>query len=409
MAEDNIVKLAKLLDEEPEWLDDAVLGQGGKPLAVLASTLAALRGEPAFQKLLAYDEMSRTPMLVQSLEDPAAPFEPRPLTDADVAVIQERLQRLGLKRLSRDVAHQAADTRALECCYHPVRDYLAAVAWDGRPRLGTWLSTYLGAEQTDYAKETGTMFLVAMTARVLSPGCKADYMLVLEGEQGTYKSTACQVLGDKWFSDHLPDITIGKDVSQHLRNKWLLEISEMHAYSRAETALLKSFVTRTHERYRPSYGRKEVVEPRQCVFVGTCNKDTYLRDETGGRRFWPVKVGSIDIEALRAERDQLFAEAVHLYRGGRLWWPSEQFERLHIAPEQHARYFVDVWTEAIAAYVSGKDKVTLGEVAKDALGFDTSRISKTDQVRIREALEALGWERGPRAAHGQWFVPRRRV
>ena len=169
--------------------------------------------------------------------------------------------------------------------------------------------------------------------------------------------------------------------------------------------MLKSFITRQEERYRPSYGRREVIEPRQCVFLGTTNKEAYLRDETGGRRFWPVKAGTIDVNALRRDRDQLFAEAVRLYRAGTQWWPTKVFEREHIRPEQESRYEADAWEENIRTYISDKPRVTIGQIAREALHIETPRLGTADQRRIAAALENLRWKRAKRndAAGTRWW------
>jgi predicted P-loop ATPase len=305
--------------------------------------------------------------------------------------------------------HQAVDLRAQERAFHPVRDYLNALQWDGRPRLDTWLSYYLGAVHNEYHAGIGRMFLVAMVARIFDPGCKADYMPVIEGPQGAMKSSACAALGGPWFSDALPDIrSAGKDVAMHLNGKWLIEVAEMSALDKAEAAALKAFLTRTVERYRPSYGRKEVIEPRQCLFIGSTNKETYLRDETGGRRFWPVKVGSIDIEALAHDRDQLFAEAASLYRRGARWWPDAAFEREHVAPQQEARYEADAWESEIEDYLRRRieKRVTVLQIATDALDIEKSKLGTSEQRRISAALMRAGWRRAP--SHGvRWWVPHR--
>jgi predicted P-loop ATPase len=140
------------------------------------------------------------------------------------------------------------------------------------------------------------------------------------------------------------------------------------------------------------------------VFIGTTNRDTYLRDETGGRRYWPVKVGAIDIDALICDRDQIFAEAVVMYRNNSTWWPDKDFERQHIMPEQAERYEGDAWEDVITTYLDAVSKVTIGQVARNCLGIETGRISTSDQRRIAAVLEQCGWRRIPKDWKGnRWW------
>jgi predicted P-loop ATPase len=255
---DNIIRLAELFDRDPEWIHDCITGENGRILPNVANILVALRADPKLQDCFAFDQMLQAPLLMQPLNDSEG-FEPRPLTDTDVTRFQEWLQLAGLRNISKEMTHQAVDVRAEECAFHPVRDYLNGLKWEGKARLNKWLTTYLGARETPYTEAIGRMFLVSMVARIFQPGCKADYMPIIEGRQGALKSTACSILAGPWFSDNLLEVSESKDVAQHLRGKWLIEIAEMHAMNRAEAALLKAFVTRQVERYRPSYGRREVI------------------------------------------------------------------------------------------------------------------------------------------------------
>ncbi len=392
------------LSDQNDWLVQCDCKKNGEPIANLANLLIGLRA--VMFGAFANDDMLCAPMLTRSLVKGEQGFKPRPVTDVDVGLVQEFFQKRGLKHITKDTVHQAVDIVAEECRFHPVRDYLRSIEWDGEPRIAGFFPTYFGAGASEYTEAIGSMFLISMVARVLDPGCKVDHLPVIEGPQGTLKSTACRMLGGEWFSDNLPDITSGKDASQHLCGKWLIEISEMHALNRAEATQLKSFISRQVERYRKSYGRKEVHEPRQCVFIGTTNHDAYLRDETGGRRFWPIKAEHVDVDALARDRDQLFAEAVSRFRDGARWWPDKDFERSEIMPVQAQRYEPDdAWEAIIEGWLREPEqtkvgKVTIGGIARNVLGFEKSRIGTAEQRRIGKILTALGWRRLPKDGEG---------
>jgi predicted P-loop ATPase len=384
--------------QRPKWVKFWQKTKSGAPRCNAVNVLVALNNDKRLG-VFSFDEMARQVLITQS--------ETRQLTDIDIIDLTVCLQGLGLFSLSTATVQEAVQDFAAQHTVHPVRNYLDGQSWDGQPRTCVFLPRYFGVESSPYAAAIGQMFLISMVARIFKPGCQADYMLVLEGPQGIGKSTACKILGGRWFSDQLPDLH-NKDVSVHLRDRWLIEIAEMHAITRAETTLLKSFITRPVEIFRPPYGRNTVHEPRQCVFIGTSNKDTYLRDETGGRRFWPVKCGSIDLDALAADRDQLLAEAVHLLNEDAPRFPDRAFESEHITPQQQARYERDEWIEPIANFLkktvlSGRS-LTIPVIAKEALNLPADRLGMAEQKRIAACLHTLGWK-PKRDSQSRWWEP----
>jgi predicted P-loop ATPase len=341
--------------------------------------------------------MLRAPMITRSM--------PVAVEDNDITDAQEYMQVVGIKRISRDTVRQAIVGYASDRPYHPVRQYLDALEWDHTDRS---LCSCLGADDDDYNNKICHLFLISMVARIFEPGCKVDHMLVLEGPQGVKKSMACRVLfGDEYFSDNLPEITAGKDVQVHLRGKWGIEIAELHAFNRAESTLLKQFVSRQYERYRPPYGHMEVLEPRQCVFIGTTNNNAYLRVETGGRRFWPMVTGTINIDTLTRDRDQLLAQAVFEYKVGLDWWPDHKFEEQHIVEKQAARYEQDAWLEKVSDHLlsPGKQETSVAEIAEHALFILTQHLDRSTQMRIAAILTELKWKRKHTDKGSVWLRP----
>lgn len=216
---------------------------------------------------------------------------------------------------SKDAVLEATTLVADREKYHPVRDWLESLKWDGVPRIDTWVKDYCeGEAEEPFLSEASRKFLLAMVKRIFEPGCQWDYVLVLEGTQGKYKSSIARAIaGDKWFMDNLPDLK-DKDSMLNLQGKWLIELGELASVKRTDFNQVKAYLVRRTDTVRPHYGRLVGDVPRQSVFIGTVNEGQYLKDPTGNRRYWPIKVGLCDVQGLKRVRDQLFAEAVHVYK-----------------------------------------------------------------------------------------------
>jgi predicted P-loop ATPase len=361
----------------------------GRILPVLANAIAAFRHAPEWGGVLAFNEFGFGTVVLKP-----APWGVAPKgewTDHEDRLAAEWLQRQGIL-VSVDVAGQAVQTAARDHPFHPVKAYLQGLLWDGVERLDRWLSTYLGAEDTDYSRAVGSRWLISAVARIFQPGAKADCCLILEGPQGIRKSTALRTIAGEYFTDELADLG-SKDAAMQTRGVWIIELSELDNLSHAEVARIKAFMSRATDRFRPPYGMRLVESPRQCVFAGTVNHGTYLRDETGGRRFWPVVCGWIDVEGLGEVRDQLWAEAKARYESGCPWW-LDTAELVQLASDQQeARYDGDPWEEVIGPWLESKQSTAISEVLQRCIDKPQAQWTQTDKIRAARCLRAQGWVR----------------
>jgi predicted P-loop ATPase len=220
-----------------------------------------------------------------------------------------------IKVSDRDL-RSAVNIVAREQSFHPVREYLERLEWDGVERLDTLFVRYLGAVDTAYTRSVARLALVAGVARVMQPGHKFDFAVILEGLQGKRKSTFIKILGKHWFSELEGDVHDQKQMVESMQGSWVLEIPELSGFGRADIRQIKSFISRTSDKVRLAYARRAQEFFRQCLLIGSTNDREYLRDATGGRRFWPVlcEIGEIDTAGFAAEVDQVWAEAAVIYR-----------------------------------------------------------------------------------------------
>ena len=287
--------------------------------------------------------------------------------------------------------------------FHPIKNYLEGLKWDGHERLKNWLTTYCGVADNEYSRAVGLKMLVAAVTRIYYPGHKFDYIPVLEGAQGVGKSRTVAVLGGDWYGDITIDVH-AKDTVDIMRRLWIIEVSEMETQYRTETQALKSFLSRNTDICRLAYGRRSKIFPRQNIFIGTINpeedEDTgWLKDTTGNRRFWTVFCTKIDIEALKKVRDQLWAEALIYQRQHTLL----HFDDLRIEEaaraEQIKRMGIDPWFDQVANWLDNevnrdKNMFSSSEVFTDCLMGRATQFNRGCQTRIALIMKKLGWVKG---------------
>jgi predicted P-loop ATPase len=403
----------------PDWTDVICRNNKGRVRDTIANLILILDLHPEWQGVFGFNERS---LRVKFLKTP--PFDRKIksgeyLEDhhATLATIwfQNRLE----ISPSPSKIMEAFVAAAHQNPFDPVRDYLKNLKWDGTDRLTKFVHRYYDAADTDYHSSVGICWMIAAVARTFDPGCKVDTAMVLWGrQQGKKKSSALRALaGDpEFFSDQPGDNLKDKDSKIALQGPWIVEHAELDGMTRSEVASVRVYFSIQEAIFRAPYGRSLGVYPRRVVFCGTVNEETFLSDAYGARRFWTVAVGDIDLDAIKRDRDQLWAEAVHRYRAGEQWWLSDEMERIS-ADVQERHYQEDAWEEIVASHLddSKVDYLKRGELGFDkngvreyvtmtelfrVLDIPTDRRNTSASMRIGKILVRLGWERHRRRLSG---------
>jgi predicted P-loop ATPase len=369
-----------------------------------------------FKGLFAYNAFSKEIMVMRR-----PPWErskwggPRAIIDSDAVhciAMMENIGWGGLKPKRSDM--EAVIFSVAEFFqYNPVLDAMEALEWDGLPRLqggkvgsrtfAPFGVRYMGVEPLEINRIFFTKALVGLVARVYQPGCKLDTTLILEGGQGVFKSTAIKALADGLvkgvFTDEIADPG-SKDAGLQMQGKWIIEFSEMASLKRSDIDTTKGWLSRQNDRFRPPFGRSVHEYPRVCGFVGSTNPPAggYFRDPTGARRFWPVRVGEVDLGLIKEDAAQIWAEARDLYKAGHHWWLNKEEEDMALVV-QSARYESDPWSMMIDDYLSRhtdalNDKVRVLDLMGDmCLRIHNERRTPVVQARIEAHLNMIGWRK----------------
>mgnify|MGYP004515675555 FL=1 len=314
-------------DYNDEWKTDLEYTKSGKLLCNIANIILILENDPALAGHIVHDLFTGMDSAKDGLPWNKNANQWTDTDDANLRVWLEKHYDITGKEKIAD-ALTAVLTRH---SYHPIRDYLSGLTWDGVPRLDRIIIDYMGAEDSELNRAMSRKHFVAAVARVFNPGCKYDYCLIMSGAEGIGKSTLLRVMGGKWFNDSITTLE-GKEGMEQLRRAWVVELGELSSIKRSDVEQVKAHLSKQVDIYRAAYARRVLEHPRQCVFCGTTNEALFLKGDTGNRRFWVIPVVA-ELrkyrdwsEAIRRDRDQLWAEAVHYYKQGEPLYLSEELE-----------------------------------------------------------------------------------
>jgi predicted P-loop ATPase len=412
----------KLEEHRKSWSGRVVLTETGQPLALDSNLLLFFENHPAWQGVFAYNARRNKP---EYLRPPPIERETRVLDmTRDRTDINRWFHTLG--KFSGRITSQDLNSAILSASsrfeYDPLQQAVMSLhgAWDGVPRLETLFQRVGGTLDDAWVQTVAPLWFKSLIARILWPGCKADTMLILEGPQGYKKSSFFRsVLPDaSYFSDTLNRVHLDVETIRLLHSgPAIFELGEVSGLKKQEVEEIKAFLSASEDNLRPLYENYRTT-PRRCIFVGTTNRDDYLRDETGGRRFWPLKVTRpMDLSIVESERAQWFAEALHrLIVNREPWWLDDVGSEL-AAAEQSARFEEDIWFHRIAVYLSpekmaknvaeaktGTEQmtemlnkkvagnfVTVMHVAENALGIELKNAKGAEGARINRIIRKLGW------------------
>jgi putative DNA primase/helicase len=370
------------------------MNMNGNPLSNTDNVVRVLQSHQAFRGMFWVDEFHLK--CFTTIGGKQAELSER--DEIRLMIIMQR--EFGMRTLGRSHTREAIEHVAGCDTRNEPKDWLHSLKWDGNPRIESFFSVFMGADENPYTATASKNWWVGMVARIFEPGCKLDTMVIFEGAQGKRKSSALEAVGGKWFTE-ASDNPREKDFYLCIQGHLIVEIAELNSFTRADVNAIKKLLSVKKDRFRPPFGRRPEDFPRQSIFVGTTNDVEYLQDTTGNRRFWPVNcVKDIQIEKIKDEREQLFAEAVHAFKANAKWWEMPD----DAADEQDARRQPDIWETPIADWLGKKtsvDVITVHGVATECLGFCNSQLTHAHSVRIGKILRLFGLSPHPARVDGR--------